>query len=445
MHVIVVGCGRVGSEVALQPRRPAEHDVIVIDRQLEAFRRLGDDFKGTTMVGVGFDRDVLTEAGITPDCAVAAVTSGDNSNILIARVARETFGVKHVVARIYDPRRASIYERLGIATVASVDVDQRTCAAPFAVATESTPDWIDPSAKFTIVERRVPAAAAGMTVANIEAASERTGGRAGRFGEASIPSAATLLQEDDVLHVVIPADNAAQLDAALQPTEGSHCMNVIIAGAGSVGRYMAGQLQDSGHNVTLIDNDTAVVTQGRATRTPVGVTWCLGDACEVATLTAVGAAEADVVAAVTGDDEDNLVVSLLSKQEFAVPRVVARVNNPKNEWMFNDMWGVDVSVSTPHLLTGLVEEAVTVGSFVRLLSLEGGKARLAEVTLAAGSPAIAKELTDLGLPRESTVVAVLRDGHVVVPRGDTVLHQGDEVLVLVTGGVEDDVRRALVG
>ncbi len=222
-------------------------------------------------------------------------------------------------------------------------------------------------------------------------------------------------------------------------------MRVIIAGGGSVGRYMAGQLQDSGHEVTLIDNDTAVVTQGRATRTPVGVTWWLGDACEVATLTSVGAAQADVVAAVTGDDEDNLVVSLLCKQEFAVPRVLARVNNPKNEWMFTDMWGVDVSVSTPHLLTALVEEAVTVGSFVRLLSLEGGKARLAEVTLAAGSPAIAKELTNLGLPRESTVVAVLRDGHVVVPRGDTVLHQGDEVLVLVTGGVEDDVRRALVG
>jgi trk system potassium uptake protein TrkA len=175
------------------------------------------------------------------------------------------------------------------------------------------------------------------------------------------------------------------------------------------------------------------------------VTWCRGDACEVATLKAVGAGDADVVAAVTGDDEDNLVVSLLSKQEFAVPRVISRVNNPKNEWMFNDMWGVDVSVSTPHLLTGLVEEAVTVGSFVRLLSLEGGKARLAEVKLAAGSPAIAKEITDLGLPRESTVVAVLREGHVVVPRGDTVLHEGDEVLVLVTGGVEDDVRHALVG
>jgi trk system potassium uptake protein len=222
-------------------------------------------------------------------------------------------------------------------------------------------------------------------------------------------------------------------------------MKVIIAGAGSVGQYMAGQLQDSGHEVTLIDNDPAIVNQGRKSGTPAGVTWFLGDACEVASLKTIHIDQADVVAAVTGDDEDNLVVSLLSKQEFAVPRVLARVNNPKNEWMFNDMWGVDISVSTPHLLTALVEEAVTVGSFVRLLSLEGGKARLAEVTLAAGSPAIAKELTALGLPRESTIVAVLRDGHVVVPRGDTILHEGDEVLVLVTGGVEDDVRKALVG
>ena len=221
-------------------------------------------------------------------------------------------------------------------------------------------------------------------------------------------------------------------------------MKVIIAGAGSVGRYMAEQLQSSGHQVTLIDNQVSVVNN-RPKDAQGGITWHLGDACEVATLEAVGTADADVVAAVTGDDEDNLVVSLLSKQEFAVPRVVARVNNPKNEWMFNDMWGVDVSVSTPHLLTGLVEEAVTVGSFVRLLSLEGGKARLAEVTLAGNSPAIAKEVAAIGLPRESTVVAVLREGHVVVPRGDTVLRAGDEVLVLVTGGVEDDVRKALVG
>ena len=222
-------------------------------------------------------------------------------------------------------------------------------------------------------------------------------------------------------------------------------MKVVIAGAGSVGRYMAQQLRDGGHTVTLVDNDPGVASRWNKPGAFEGIAWHIGDACEVDTLAAVGTADADVVAAVTGDDEDNLVVSLLAKQEFAVPRVVARVNNPNNEWMFNDMWGVDVSVSTPHLLTGLVEEAVTIGSFVRLLSLEGGRARLAEVTLASTSPAIGVEIAQLGLPRESTVVALLRGGHVVVPRGDTTLHVGDEVLVLVTGDAEDDVRRQLVG
>jgi trk system potassium uptake protein len=220
-------------------------------------------------------------------------------------------------------------------------------------------------------------------------------------------------------------------------------MKVIIAGAGSVGRYMAGQLASSGHEVTLVDQDPNVRARHSADST--GVTWALGDACEIDTLKRIGAADADVVAAVTGDDEDNLVVSLLAKQEFGVPRVVARVNNPNNEWMFNDMWGVDVSVSTPHLLTGLVEEAVSVGSFVRLLTLDQGRARLAEVTLAESSPAIGHEISKLGLPRESTIVAVLRKAQVVVPRGDTILQVGDEVMVLVTGDAEDGVRSVLMG
>jgi trk system potassium uptake protein len=220
-------------------------------------------------------------------------------------------------------------------------------------------------------------------------------------------------------------------------------MKIVIAGAGSVGRYMAEQLSEGGHAVTLIDDDRSVVD--RYSDRLDGVVWVLGDACELAVLSRAGAREADVVAAVTGDDEDNLVVSLLAKQEFGVPRVVGRVNNPSNEWMFNDMWGVDLSVSTPHLLTAMVEEAVSVGSFVRLLSLEGGKAKLAEVTLAEGSPAVGREIVALDMPRESTIVAVLREGMVLVPRGDTVLLRGDEVLVLVSGGSEPDVRARLVG
>jgi trk system potassium uptake protein TrkA len=222
-------------------------------------------------------------------------------------------------------------------------------------------------------------------------------------------------------------------------------MRVVIAGGGKVGTFIAAELHDAGHEVLLVEVDPDRVKSALSTNEPPGVPWLIADACEVTELARAEVDKADVVAAVTGDDEDNLVISLLAKQEFAVPRVVARVNNPKNHWMFNEMWGVDVSVSTPHLLTALVEEAVSVGSLVRLLSFEGGRAGLVEVTLAPGSPAIDKEIVQLGFPRDSTVVAILRQDHVVVPRGDTPLLEGDEVLVLVTPDSEDAVRHLLIG
>jgi trk system potassium uptake protein TrkA len=220
-------------------------------------------------------------------------------------------------------------------------------------------------------------------------------------------------------------------------------MKVVIAGAGKVGTFIASQLLDAGHHVRVLEQDLDVVERTR----PVlaGATWHVGDACEVTFLERAGLDDADVLVAATGDDEDNLVTSLLAKQEFAVPRVVARVNHPKNEWLFNETWGVDVSVSTPHLLTAIVEEAVSVGSLVRLLQFEGGDARLVEVTLAANSPAAGVSLADLGVPRAATIVAVLRDRHVVVPRGDTVLQPLDEVIALVASDSEDALRALLVG
>ena len=195
----------------------------------------------------------------------------------------------------------------------------------------------------------------------------------------------------------------------------------------------------------IVEEDPNRVAQALANNEPEGVSWLQADACEVSEFMKAEPGKADVVVAVTGDDEDNLVISLLAKQEFGVPRVVARVNNPANEWLFNETWGTDVSVSTPHLLTALVEEALSVGSLVRLLAFEGGRVRLSEVTLADGSPAEGKEVQELGLPRDSTVVAILRQDRVVVPRGDTVLFSGDEVLVLVSNESEDDVRTILVG
>ena len=219
-------------------------------------------------------------------------------------------------------------------------------------------------------------------------------------------------------------------------------MKVAIAGAGNVGTAIAKDLRANGHDVLLIEKDPDLVEK---LRNSLDVTWVAADACEVSSLVLAGMADVDVAVAATGDDEDNLVISLLSKQEFAVPRVVARVNHPDNQWLFNESWGVDVSVSTPQLLTALVEEAVSVGSLVRLLQFEGGSANLVEVTLAEGSPAEGIALADLEIPRDATIVAVVRQDRLVVPRGDTVLSAGDEVLALVIGDAEDAVRRLLVG
>ena len=217
-------------------------------------------------------------------------------------------------------------------------------------------------------------------------------------------------------------------------------MKVVIAGAGAVGTFLANDLAANDHDVLLIEKNVASIESMPTTAFQL----VAADACEVDVLSQVHLEEADVVVAATGDDEDNLVISLLAKQEFAVPRVIARVNHPKNHWLFNETWGVDIAVSTPHLLSALVEEAVSVGSLVRLLHFEGGNARLVEVTLAEGSPAVGLAIAEVGLPRGATVVAIVREGSVVVPRGDTMLGVGDEVLLLVSGESEDEVRSLLV-
>lgn len=221
-------------------------------------------------------------------------------------------------------------------------------------------------------------------------------------------------------------------------------MRIAIAGAGNVGLFIANDLAKNGHDVLLLEQDPVVVARQQE-RTEAGVRWVQADVCEVSSLREAQLGTIDVLVAATGDDEDNLVVSLLAKQEFAVERVIARVNHPKNEWLFNETWGVDVAVSTPHLITAFVEEAVTVGTLVRLLQLEGGQAQLVEIKLAADAPVVDRSVRDVGRPKDSTFVAIIRDEHVVVPHGDTVFEAGDEVLALVTPDSEDEVRRLFTG
>ncbi len=176
-----------------------------------------------------------------------------------------------------------------------------------------------------------------------------------------------------------------------------------------------------------------------------GAEWVLADACELASLEEAGLQRCDVVIASTGDDKVNLVVSLLAKTEFAVNRVVGRVNDPRNEWLFNESWGVDVAVSSPRVIAALVEEAVSVGDLVRLMTFRQGQANLVELTLAEDSPYSGHPVRDLRLPRDAALVVILRGGRVIVPSQDEPLESGDELLFVATQNVEQEIRHTLGG
>lgn len=219
-------------------------------------------------------------------------------------------------------------------------------------------------------------------------------------------------------------------------------MRVVVGGGGNLGRFLAEDLTMRGHEVVVVEQNSDVHAKGKANSK---AQWIHGDACEPWVLEQANVAAADVLVAATGDDEDNLVISLLAKQEFAVPRVMARVNHPKNAWMFNEMWGVDVSVSPPHILASLVEEEVSVGDLVPLFRLERGHVELVELKLPAASPVVGKHIYDLRLPHDTAIVAIVREGHVVIAEPETPLLAGDEIMALSTQGTQEELRAVLLG
>ncbi len=222
-------------------------------------------------------------------------------------------------------------------------------------------------------------------------------------------------------------------------------MKVVIAGGGSVGTSIALDLMDRHHEVTLMEQNAA--TAERLKTMLPGVTVMAADACEYASLASADVRSAEVMIAATGDDEDNLVISWLSKQEFGVPRVISRINNARNEWLFNESWGVDVSVSTPALITSLVDEAVEVGAIIQLMTLAHGRMRLIEVTLDANAPALVQNLTldELRLPDSLRVVAVVRNEQPLVPSGTMHFLEQDHVVLMARTDTTEDCTAAFIG
>ncbi|WP_062214296.1 TrkA family potassium uptake protein [Streptomyces sp. NBRC 109706] len=216
-------------------------------------------------------------------------------------------------------------------------------------------------------------------------------------------------------------------------------MRVVIAGAGAVGRSVATELLENGHEVLLIDRDPVAVSVERVPEAE----WLLADACEIATLDEAALERCQVVIAASGDDKANLVVSLLAKTEYGVPRVVARVNHPANEWLFNDSWGVDVAVSTPRLMSALVEEAVSVGDLVRLMRFSQGDANLVELTLAEGATLVGTRVGEVAWPQDTALVTIIRGSRVLIPDPDDALAAGDELLFVATGSREAELETLL--
>jgi len=216
-------------------------------------------------------------------------------------------------------------------------------------------------------------------------------------------------------------------------------MRVAIAGAGNVGRSIAGELLHNGHEVLLVDKDPRAI---KAATVPEAE-WLFADACELSMLEEAALERCNVVIAATGDDKVNLVVSLLAKTEFGVPRVVARVNHPMNEWLFNESWGVDVAVSTPRIMSALVEEAVSVGDLVRLFTFRQGEANLVELTLPEDSPMVGIAIADVAWPVDTTLVSVIRGGHVHAPLPDLPLESHDELLFVAAPEREEQLEELL--
>lgn len=219
-------------------------------------------------------------------------------------------------------------------------------------------------------------------------------------------------------------------------------MLAVIIGGGRGGSYLAGDLQTQGYRIKVVDRRPEVVAR---LRQEIGGDVICGDGCSPQILDQVGVSQADLVVALTHNDEDNLVVCRLAKHHFHVPRVIARVNNPLNEWLYTKDWGVDVAISQVHLTSKVIEEEIGLGELVTLLKLNRGEAALVELRLPETSPCRGKAIRDVNLPSDAVIVSVIRAGKLVIPRGDTVFEAGDEILAVSTVAAEKPLKDILVG
>jgi len=383
MKIIVIGYGRVGAQI-VKKLDTQTHDVTVIDRERGVLDR-ADSPKGVRyLVGNAIDEDLLREAGADAADVILALTRDENSNLMIAQIARILFNVPKVIAVVYDPQREAYFHEAGIETLA------------------------------------IAVAGADLLAARLTG----TSGAPGLTLDAWRPSDAS-----------VPRVPLRPLEAA----DGS--FYVLIVGGGLVGFYLARALLQNGHEVTIIERDPDVFELvSQQIECPV----LMGDGSATAVLERAGASRANLLCAVTNHDQDNLIACQVAKYRFGIPKTIARVKNPKNEKVMRRL-GVDTTVSSTGIITNVIENELPSVPVRTLASLGSCGAEIIEYRLTPGSPVVGKLARTIALPAECSMIGILRGGKAVTCFDSTVMEGGDTVVALVTQSQEASVRKVLLG
>lgn len=382
MKVIVVGYGRLGRQVVLHLAQQ-NHEVVVVDKERSLLQTPPDAPHVKALAGNAIDGDVLREAGVETADAVFALTRDENVNLMVAQVAKLFFKVPKVMAVVYDPAREPSYSAFGIDTMALT-----VAGAEFIVNQLSK----KPKRDFGEVWKRAHG-------------------------------------------------HSAEAPPAPVREAGAGPMYVIVMGGGRVGYFLTRALLENNVEVTIIESNKEIF---ELVSHQVDCPVIFGDGSSTAVLETAGARRANVFVAVTNHDHDNLIACQLAKQQFGIPKTIARVKNPKNEAVMQ-MLGVDITVSSTAIITGVIQSEMPHTRIRQLLDLHTGQLEIMEYRLDAHSPVIGKRLREMEFPSACNIVTIFRNGEAVVPRGDTAFEAGDMVLTLVKTPTEPEIRKLLLG
>jgi len=386
MKIIIVGYGRVGTQV-FRLLAHKNHSIVILDKDRTILEKTAEESGVRVLIGDAVDPDLLRQAGADKADVLLALTREENTNLMVAQIARVAFNVPKVVALVYDPQREKSFHAAGVEALTLTVTGAQLLAAEIEGPSDAAPS--------------------------------------------PLPN-------------VAPAPPVAeQLPLPVEPREAATAgpYYVIIMGGGKVGYYLGRTLLEEGHEITVIEASPEVFALvSKQLDCPV----IQGDGSTYAALERAGAFRCDVFVAVTNHDQDNLIACEVAKREFGVPKTIARVKNPKNEWIMHRL-GVDVTVSSTAIISSLIESELPTHKIRTLLSLRAGQLEIMEYVLDGNSPALGHQLKELRMPPNCNIVTILRQGSAVVPRGDTAFENHDVVLALADLADEPHLRKLLLG